>query len=136
LRKLLVEVVTPEEVVYTSEVDMVIAPGSDGEVGILPLHAPFITTLDIGELRLKIGQEQEYVAVHGGYLEVMEDKVIVLADAAELASQIDIERARKAKEKAEALLAKAEAGEGDLEQAQQALARALLRLRVAERRSS
>lgn len=136
MRKLLVEVVTPEEVVYTSEVDMVIAPGSDGEVGILPLHAPFITTLDIGELRLKIGQEQEYVAVHGGYLEVMEDKVIVLADAAELASQIDIERARKAKEKAEALLAKAEAGEGDLEQAQQALARALLRLRVAERRSS
>lgn len=136
MRKLLVEVITPEKVVYTNEVDMVIAPGSDGEVGILPLHTPFITTLDIGELRVKIGQEQEYVAVHSGYLEVMEDKVMILADAAELASQIDVERARKAKEKAESLLAEAEAEERDLEQAQQALARALLRLRIVERGES
>jgi len=106
-RKLRCEIVTPERQVFTGDVDMVIAPGVQGEVGILPLHTPFVTILKIGELRLKIGDKWEYVAVGGGYLEVSEDKVVVLADTAELAAEIDLERAKRAKERAEEELARA-----------------------------
>lgn len=99
-RTLLCEIVTPERIVYTNEVEMVIAPTLDGEIGILPLHAPLITVLRPGELRVRYNDNKdvEWFAVAGGYLQVHEDKVIVLADAAEHSSRIDVERARRAKE--------------------------------------
>jgi F-type H+-transporting ATPase subunit epsilon len=130
LRKLLLEVVTPERIVYSGEVDMVVASTIEGEVGILPLHMPLISLLKIGELRVKIGKEIEYIAVHGGYLEVKEDKVSVLAEAAELASEIDVARAKAAKKRAEETLSKE--GE-DIEEAQRALERALVRLKISDK---
>ena len=99
-RTLLCEIVTPERIVYTNEVEIVIAPTLDGEIGILPLHAPLVTVLRPGELRVRYdeGREVDWIATSGGYLQVHEDKVIVLAENAEHASRIDIERARQARE--------------------------------------
>jgi F-type H+-transporting ATPase subunit epsilon len=97
-RTLLCEVVTPERVVYTNEVTMVVAPTMDGEIGILPLHVPLVSVLDCGEIRVRYGDqpdEVEWIGVSGGYIQVHEDKVIVLADDAALASQIDVERAKR-----------------------------------------
>ncbi len=133
-RKLRCDIITPEKIVYSGEVDMVIAPGIEGELGILPLHIPLISVLKVGELRLKIGKKQEHMALAGGYLEVREDKVIVLADSAESAEHIDVERARRAKERAESLLTQS-SKEKQLEftRAQGDLERALNRLRVAAR---
>lgn len=132
-RKVLCEVVTPERLVYAGEVDMVIAPGSNGELGILPFHTSLITMLNVGELRVKIDNEQEYIAIHGGYLEVSEDKVTVLAGAAELASQIDLERAKQAQQKAEERLTEAmtSGSEEDITELQKALSRAMLRVKIA-----
>src|SRR4030067_3694326 len=85
---------------------MVIAPGAAGELGILPLHMPLITTLKVGELRLKhADNKQDYIAIDGGYLEVMEDKVTVLADAAEYASKVDVAELTRIKSEIEARLA-------------------------------
>lgn len=99
-RTLLCEIVTPERIVYTNEVEMVIAPTVDGEIGILPLHVPLVTVLAAGELRVRYndGKDVEWFAISGGYLQIHEDKVIVLADNAQPASLIDVERARVAKE--------------------------------------
>jgi F-type H+-transporting ATPase subunit epsilon len=98
-RTLMCEVVTPERIVYRNEVELVIAPASDGEIGILPLHAPLVTLLKPGEIRVRYndGNDTEWIATSGGYLQVHEDKVIVLADRAEIAGRIDVERARAAK---------------------------------------
>jgi F-type H+-transporting ATPase subunit epsilon len=98
---LIAQIVTPERIVYTNEVDMVVAPTIAGEVGILPLHAPLVGALRAGEVRVKSGTDWEWFAVSGGYIQVHEDKVIILADNAEAASQIDVERARQAKTLAE-----------------------------------
>ena len=101
-RTLLCEIITPERIVYTNEVDMVVAPTIDGEVGILPLHAPLVSALKPGEIRVKHGAEHyEWFAVAGGYIQVHEDKVIILADAATASSQIDVARAREALELAQ-----------------------------------
>jgi len=111
-RTLIVEIVTPERIVYTNEVDMVVAPTLDGEIGVLPLHAPLVGALKAGEVRVKHGATTEWFAVSGGYVQVHEDKVIILADDAEAASQIDVERARQAMVLAEQRLANiGEAGE-------------------------
>lgn len=104
-RTLIVEIVTPEKIVYTNEVEMVVAPTIDGEIGVLPLHAPLVGALKGGEVRVKQGDVVEWFAVSGGYIQVHEDKVIVLADDAEVASQIDVERARQAKALAEQRIA-------------------------------
>lgn len=133
-RKLLCEIISPEQVVYSGEVDMVIAKGADGELGLLPLHTPLVTLLDIGVLRVKYDGRQEYVAIDGGYLEIREDRVTVLADGAEIASEIDVERARQAKERAEREIAAAREKGEDFFEAQQELRRALTRLSVAEKR--
>ena len=97
-RTLMCEIITPERIVYTNEVEMVVAPTIDGEIGILPLHAPLVSALRPGEVRVKWDNEKEveWFAVAGGYIQVHEDKVIILADHAVVASQIDIERARQA----------------------------------------
>jgi F-type H+-transporting ATPase subunit epsilon len=107
-RTLLCEIVTPEEILYTNEVQMVIATTTGGEVGILPLHAPLAAILAPGELRLSFGDQSsdwEYFSVSGGYLQVHEDKVIVLADNAVAVSQIDAAHARESAERITALLA-------------------------------
>jgi F-type H+-transporting ATPase subunit epsilon len=94
-RTLLCEIVTPERIVYTNEVRMVVAPTIDGEIGIMPLHAPLVSALKPGEIRVMLGDDKvEWFAISGGYIQVHEDKVIVLADQAAASSQIDVERAR------------------------------------------
>jgi F-type H+-transporting ATPase subunit epsilon len=116
-RTLICEIVTPERIVYTNEVEMVVAPTIDGEIGILPLHAPLVGALKAGEVRVKFGEVTEWFAISGGYVQVHEDKVIVLADQAVAASQIDVERAKQAIVLAEARLAEFRAeGEGDVDQ--------------------
>ncbi|MBS3957697.1 MAG: ATP synthase F1 subunit epsilon [Clostridiales bacterium] len=96
-RTLLCEIVTPERIVYTNEVRMVVAPTIDGEIGILPLHAPLVSALDPGEIRVMYDDGKvEWFAISGGYIQVHLDKVIVLADQAAASSQIDVERARQA----------------------------------------
>ena len=104
-RTLLCEIVTPERILYTNEVEMVVVPTIDGEIGILPLHAPLVGALKNGEVRIKYGDTTEWFAVSSGYIQVHEDKVIILADAAVAASQIDVDRARQAKLLAEQQLA-------------------------------
>jgi F-type H+-transporting ATPase subunit epsilon len=128
------EIVTPERLAYSGEVDAVVVPGSDGELGILPHHAPLVSTLGVGELRIRTGGTQESFAIFGGFLQVRPDKVVVMAELADLASEIDLEAAQEARREAERAL---EAGyvEGvDLSAARAALQHALLRMRVAERR--
>lgn len=134
-KKLRCEIVTPEKVVYEGDVDMVIAPGSDGELGILPLHTPLITTLKVGELRLKYDVDKwDYVAVDGGYMEVNEDRVTVLADAAEFASKMDIARLKKQKEEIEQRLSSLKGGEEEFFEATRQLEQIANRIRVAERK--
>jgi len=135
MAKLQVEIVTGERVVYTEDdVDMVVAPGIDGTLGILPRHAPLITVLASGELRVKKGGQEESLVVFGGFMEVTPEKVIVLADTAERAEEIDISRAEQARQSAEASLSRRDT-DIDLAQAELSLRRAALRLRIGERRA-
>ena len=122
-----VELVSPERILYSGEADMVVCRTvSGGEVAFLTGHAPFVGALDIGVVRIKTGEGIEEAAVHGGFVEVRDDHVTVLSDVAELASQIDVERARRAKEAAE----RKEKDTDDAE-AEAALRRAHVRLTVA-----
>lgn len=127
------EVVTAEREVYAGDADIVIAPGAEGELGILPEHAALLTTLRPGELRFRTGGQEETLAIGGGFLEVRDDRVLVLADSAERGEEIDLERARAAEERAARLLAERPPG-ADLEEATARLHRAQLRLKVGQRR--
>ncbi len=134
MAKLRVEIVTGERVVYTEDdVDMVVAPGIDGTLGILPRHAPLITVLSSGELRIQKGGREQALVVFGGFMEVTPDRVIVLADTAENVEEIDLARAEEARRRAEASIANRQ-GQIDLEEAEVALRRATLRLRIGQRR--
>lgn len=129
-----VEIVTAERVVFSDDnVDEVIAPGVEGQLGVLPRHTAFITTLEPGELRLVKGEEEVILVVTGGFLEVRENKVVILADAAERAEEIDVARAEEARRRAEEHLAARESAV-DLAKAEAALRRAVTRLQVGERR--
>lgn len=129
-----VEIVTAERIVYSDEnVDAVIAPGVEGQLEVLPRHTAFMTTLEPGELILLKGGEEIGVVVSGGFLEVRENKVVILADAAERAEEIDVARAEEARRRAEERLVTRE-GVVDVARAEAELRRALTRLRVAERR--
>ncbi len=129
---LTVEITTVERNVLTEDgVDEVVAPGIEGQFAVLPQHAAFMTMLNPGELLLKKAGNEETYAVTGGFFEVIDDRVIVLADAAEHAEEIDIERAEAARERAHLALERRESIE-DLASAQAALQRAMIRLRVAE----
>lgn len=130
---LLLEIVTPERQVFSDEVDSVVCPGIEGELGILPHHAPLLTTLGYGELRIKKGGEIEYFAIAGGFLQVRPDKVVVMAETADIASEIDMEKAMEARREAERQLSEGFEEPADLARARAALQRALLRIRVAER---
>ena len=126
------DIVTAERLVYSEEVEAVIAPGVEGQLGILPHHAPLMTTLQAGELRVKGKGEEFSLAISGGFLEVRPDRIIVLADAAERAEEIDLARAEEAKRRAEERLAQS-ITEVDLARAEASLRRALTRLKVAEK---
>ena len=130
------EILTIERRVFEDDVSMVIAPGSEGMLGILPHHIPLLTALTFGELQIKKeGEEDQFFAISGGFMEVLPDRVIVLADAAERAAEIDLERAEAARQRAEDMLDKARAGEiEDFDQADAALKRSALRIKVAQRR--
>jgi len=128
------EIVTPERMAYSDEVDAVTLPGSEGELGVLPHHAPLITTLGAGELRVRKGDTVELFAVIGGFLQVRPDRVIVMAETADLASDIDLEKAQEARREAERALESGYHEGADLSAARAALQVALLRIRVAERR--
>jgi len=126
--------VTPERVIYSDEVNVVIAPGVEGQLGILPHHAPLITMLQAGELRVRKGEEETCIAVFGGFLEVRPDRVMVLADAAERTEEIDAARAEEAKRRAEQALANRKVSQADKARAEAALRRSLVELKVAERK--
>jgi F-type H+-transporting ATPase subunit epsilon len=131
-----VEVITPERHVFEDEVDMVVIPGSEGMLGILPHHAPLFTGLGSGEMRVKKGTLEYVFAVFGGFMDVRENKVTVLTDTAEHAEDIDERRAQEARDSAQRELEAAPANAADEQRARAALQRALIRLRVAERRRS
>lgn len=132
--KLRVEIVTGErEVLVEDNVDMVVAPGIEGQLGILPQHAPLITTMAPGELRITKGGNEEVFAIGGGFLQVGPDRVMVLADTAERSEEIDIARAEDARQRAEATLADPRRTISPA-LAQAAMQRSTVRLRVAQRR--
>jgi F-type H+-transporting ATPase subunit epsilon len=133
MSSLRLDIVTAERVVYSEEVDAVVAPGIEGQLGILPHHAPLMTTLQSGELRVRRGGEEDSLAISGGFLEVRPDRVIVLADSAERAEEIDVSRAEAAKKRAEQRLVAGRAPGLDEASVEAALRRAMARLTVAEK---
>ena len=130
--KIRLEIITAERVVYSEDVDIVVAPGIEGELGILPHHAALMTMLQPGELRVRKDNQEESMFVSGGFLEVRGDKVVVLADVAERAEEIDVARAEAAKRRAEEGIAQHPA-HADHARAEAALMRSMIRLRVAEK---
>ena len=126
------DIVTAERMVYSDDVDMVVAPGHEGQLGILPHHTPLMTTLLPGELRIKKGGEEVSLAISGGFLEVRPDRVVVLADAAERVDEIDVERAEAARKRAKEKLSQQRELGIDGARAEASLRRSLARLRVAE----
>lgn len=131
--RLTLEIATPTRLVVTETADEIVIPGSQGYFGVLPGHAPFLTTLGIGELMYRIGRDEHFLAVAGGFAEVHNDKVIVLADTAERPEEIDRARAERARERAERRLAGRSEDEVDYTRALAALARAVTRLMTAGR---
>lgn len=127
------EIITAERLVYSDDVDVVVAPGIEGQLGILPHHAPLMTALQPGELLVRKNGEESYLAVSGGFMEVLGNRVTILADAAERSDEIDEQRAQQAVERARERLEKREA-DIELEQALHSLRRAQVRLNVVRRR--
>jgi len=127
------DIVTAERVVYSADVDMVIAPGVEGQLGILPHHAPLMTILQAGELVARRGGEEDSLAISGGFLEVRPDRVIILADSAERAEEIDVARAEAARKRAEERLRGRKVPGLDETRAEAALRRAVARISVAEK---
>jgi F-type H+-transporting ATPase subunit epsilon len=128
------EIVTPERLAYSDTVDSVVLPGSEGEIGVLPHHAPLVSMLGVGELRIRKDGQEETFAIAGGFLQVRPDKVVVMAETADLASEIDLEKAQEARREAERALESGYSEGADLSAARAQLQQALLRIRVAERR--
>ncbi len=128
------DIVSAERVVFSGDVDVVVAPGVEGQLGILPHHTPLMTTLQAGELRTRKGGEEFSLAISGGFLEVRPDRVIVLADAAERAEEIDVARAEEAKRRAQERLSDQHAAGLDTARTEAALRRSLARLKVVEAR--
>jgi len=127
----LLEIVTPERKVYAEQANMLVAKGVEGELGILPNHIPLVTPLKISSITVKKqGSKDEIIAVNGGFMEVRKDKVVILAESAELPEQIDVDRARAAKERAEKRLAETKQDNVDFKRAEASLQRALNRISV------
>jgi len=130
------EIVTPEKVVVSQEVNTVVAPGSLGEFGVLEGHVPFLTGIEPGELHYSSGSKTEHLSVTNGFAEVSENRVSILVDAAERTEDIDLDRARRAMERARERLSKdrVTAKDIDFSRAEAALRRAVVRIRVAEKK--
>jgi F-type H+-transporting ATPase subunit epsilon len=126
---MLLEIVTPERKVLSKTVDMVIARGTGGDLGILPNHIPFVTSLKIAPIRIKDGNDEEWIAVHGGFMQVSSNKVVILAESAELSSDIDLDRAESAKERAESRI-NSKQQDLDYKRAEIALQKAVNRIEV------
>jgi len=135
MARILLEIITPERTVVREEVDIVTAPGVEGEFGVLANHAPMVAAIKIGPLRYRVGDREEWVAVSGGFCKVSGNKITFLVEAAEKAYEIDVERALRAKERAEKRLQEylTKREEIDYARARAALQRALTRLLVAEK---
>jgi len=127
-KKIQLRIVTPERSLVSEEVDELVVPGVDGYLGALPGHTPLLTSLKIGEIKYRSGHAWSYLAVSWGFVEILPERVTILADVAERAEEIDVERARAAKERAETKLKNPDA---EFLQAQIALQHALVRLQVA-----
>ena len=127
------EIATPDHQVVRDSVTAVSVPGKEGELGILPGHAPLLSLLKVGELSYRHGNLTHFLAINWGFVEVLPDRVIILAQTAERAEEIDVERANRAKQRAEGRLSKVSDLEIDMERARIALERSLLRLQVAGR---
>ena len=131
---MILEIITAERQVFSDEVDMVVAPGIDGQLGILPRHAPLMTMLKPGELTVrKAGEEDMYVAVSGGFMEVLGNRVSILADACERSDEIDEERAQQAVQRAQERLA-SRSEDMELERVMASLRRAQVRVDLVRRR--
>lgn len=128
------EIVSQDRTVFEGDVDIVVAPAFDGEMGILPHHSPVLTVLKTGVLKIRQGNVEQFFAISGGFMEVQPEIVTVLADAAEMADEIDVARAEEARQRAEMSLSLAPEHSPDYEAAQAALRRSALRLNVARRR--
>ncbi|HEY8869878.1 MAG TPA: F0F1 ATP synthase subunit epsilon [Candidatus Limnocylindrales bacterium] len=128
------DIVTPERLAYSDTVDSVQLPGSEGELGVLPHHTPLVSRLGLGELRIRKGGSEESFAIIGGFVQVKPDRVVVMAETADMAAEIDIERAQEARREAERALETGFVEGTDLSAARAALQQALLRIRVAEHR--
>ena len=131
--KVLFELATPNRLLVSEEVEEVVAPGVEGYFGVLPGHAPFLTSLKSGEVAYRVGGAEHYLAVSGGFAEVRGERVILLADNAERPEEIDRERAERARQRAERRLQGKTQEETDYQRALAALSRALTRLQVAGR---
>ena len=130
------ELVTPEGIIFSGEAYSCQAPGESGRFQILPGHTGLISSLSIGLLKIDtIDKKEHFISLSGGFLEVEEDKIVILSDSAELAPEIDVERAKKAKDRAEDRLENPQP-DTDLERAEAALKRALNRLKIAELKMS
>ncbi|HCU99453.1 MAG TPA: ATP synthase F1 subunit epsilon [Chloroflexi bacterium] len=136
---ILCEIVTQERLIYSDQVDMVVVDGVDGRMGILPNHSPLLTTLNVSELRVKVGDSEENFAIGGGVLEVRPDRVTILADVAERADEVDVTRAQEAREKAISYLEDGGPSEGLTPEITHdislALQRANVRLKVGQKRA-
>ncbi len=132
--KIRLDIVTPDRMVYSDEVNMVIARATDGDLGILPGHAPLIAGLTVWPLRIMKDEGEQQLSLCGGFIEVRPQKITVLASCAEMPEEIDIKRAEAAKERAESRLRSG--SDIDVERAEMALRRAMMRLQVAERKYS
>ncbi|MCL5999817.1 MAG: F0F1 ATP synthase subunit epsilon [Chloroflexi bacterium] len=128
------EIVTSDHIVFDGPVDMVTVPGGGGEMGILPNHAPVLSTLKPGELRVKVGSEMQEFAIGGGFIDIHNNRVIILADSAERAEEIDIARAEAARMRAVEMLKNPPPNKEDSLKLEAAFRRSQVRLRVAQHR--
>ncbi|PDO10383.1 MAG: F0F1 ATP synthase subunit epsilon [Candidatus Reconcilbacillus cellulovorans] len=134
MKTFLLEIVTPERVVFSEQVEMIVAEGAEGQLGVLANHVPLVTPLKIAPLKIRKNGKASYLAVNGGFLEVRKNKAVVLAESAEWPEEIDVERAMAAKARAEQRLKSGRRDEFDYRRAELALQRALNRLQVARMR--
>jgi len=133
MAKIKLDVVTAERPVFSDEADFVVAPGSMGELGILPKHAPLLTTLEVGEIRVRKDGEEYVIFTSGGFMEVLPDRITILANTAERAEDIDEARALEARERAETLMS-TKTTAVEMATAEAALRRAAIRLKIARRK--
>ena len=132
-KELLLEVVTPDRLVLSTQAEVVVCPGVEGQFGVLPGHIAFLSALEIGEMYYKAGGKTEYLAVSGGFAEVTGEKVTIVAESAEKGREIDVERAKRAQERAEKRIAAGKTAEIDWARAEAAMRRSLMRVKVAGR---